>query len=154
MRNVSPRSHIGNAELSSLSWLTFPRRINFFSLVHAYKVKHGLSPSYLASNFECVQDVHRHNLRQSSVNFSLAHCSSPPGSFVRNTVTNWNSLPANVKGCRSLSNFKSTLKDYLHGIQKCISSSLCCFYLSLNAFIISSYSLLCGPQCKQILGFF
>ena len=121
VRNVSPRSHIGNAELSSLSWLTFPRRINFFSLVHAYKVKHGLSPSYLASNFECVQDVHRHNLRQSSVNFSLAHCSSPPGSFVRNTVTNWNSLPANVKGCRSLSYFKSTLKDYLHGIQKCIS---------------------------------
>ena len=119
--NLSSRSHIGDAELSSLSWLSFPRRVAFFSLVHAYKVKHGLSPSYLASEFKDVQAVHTHNLRQSSVNFSLAQCSSPPGSFVRNTVTNWNSLPVHVKACHSLSSFKVNLKDYLHGIQKCNS---------------------------------
>ena len=69
-----PRSHIGNSELSSLHWLPFSQRVSYFSLVHAYKTKNGLSPTYISDSFTFITDVHSYNLRQSNVNFSLAHC--------------------------------------------------------------------------------
>ena len=37
--NLGPRDHVGNEEYCSLSWLTFPKRVKYFHLVHAYKVQ-------------------------------------------------------------------------------------------------------------------
>ena len=104
-----PRSHIGDAEFSSLNWLHFSQRVTFFSLVHAYKVRNGLSPTYISEGFSSISDIHSHNLRQSSVNFSLAHCHSPTGTFSRRVIRDWNSLPKEIKESISLAIFKASL---------------------------------------------
>ena len=110
---LGPRSHIGNSEFHSLSWLPFPRRIAFRNLVHTFKLRAGLSPDYMLSNFNCVSDIHSHNLRQSQTNFSLAHCESPYGTFCRDAISEWNTLPSDLKGINSLASFKVCLKHYL-----------------------------------------
>ena len=114
--NLSPRSHIGNDEFSMLGWLPFSKRVSFFNLIHAYKVRAGTSPLYLEQSFTRVDTVHTHNLRQSTTNFSLARCSSPVGTFCRNAVSDWNSLPRELKEIRSLSAFKSSLRRYLKSV--------------------------------------
>ena len=108
-----PRSHIGNSELSSLHWLPFSQRVSYFSLVHAYKTKNGLSPTYISDSFTFITDVHSYNLRQCTVNFSLAHCLSPTGTYCRNVITDWNLLPKELKESKSLNVFKTSLKKYL-----------------------------------------
>ena len=107
------RGHIGPKELGDLSWLPFPKRVKYFNLVHTFKVKAGLSPLYLSENFDQISTVHRYNLRQSSHNFSLAHCSSPIGTFNREAISAWNSLPSELKEVKSLLLFKSRLKKHL-----------------------------------------
>ena len=110
---LSHRSHIGPEHFANLSWLPFPKRVKYFNLVHTFKVKAGLSPSYLSQSFTHVSDVHRYNLRQSSLNFSLARCSSPTGTFNREAISGWNSLPSELKEIRSLPLFKTRLKMHL-----------------------------------------
>ena len=110
---LSHRSHIGPKHFSILSWLPFPKRVQYFNLVHTFKIKAGLSPSYLSQSFTQVSDVHRYNLRQSGLNFSLARCSSPTGTFNREAISGWNSLPSDLKAIRSLPLFKTRLKMHL-----------------------------------------
>ena len=78
-----------------------------------FKIKAGLSPLYLSQSFTQVSDVHRYNLRQSGLNFSLARCSSPTGTFNREAISGWNSLPADLKAIRSLPLFKTRMKMHL-----------------------------------------
>ena len=114
--NLHPRHHVGNDEFRILGWLPFPKRVRFFNLVHAYKVRAGSSPQYLEQSFTRVDSVHTYNLRQSATNFSLARCSSPVGTFCRMAVSEWNSLPRELKKVRSLSAFKSGLKRHLNSL--------------------------------------
>ena len=111
--SLGPRSHIGLTEFYELSWLPFQERVLYFNLVHLFKIKRGMSPSYLTSSFTRVSVVHSHNLRQSGENFSLAYCSSPPGTFSRDAISGWNSLPRELKVIGTLSSFKTRLKRYL-----------------------------------------
>ena len=111
--NLGPRSHIGSDEFSALSWLPFSRRVMFFNLVHTFKVRSGCSPAYLSDDFYGISTVHSHNVRQSRHNLSLAHCSSPPGTFIRKAITDWNSLPPELKDLGTLQAFKTGLKRFL-----------------------------------------
>ena len=128
-----PRSHIGNSELSSLHWLPFSQRVSYFSLVHAYKTKNGLSPTYISDSFTFITDVHSYNLRQSTVNFSLAHCLSPTGTFCRNVITDWNLLPKELKESKSLNVFKTSLKKYLEFLNQ-VSRIYICFIFPFYSF--------------------
>ena len=110
---LDSRAHVGNRELLALSWLPFPQRVSYFSMVHAFKIRNGLSPSYISDEFTRVTKVHSHNLRHSQVNFSLAHCLSPLGTFERSVISDWNNLPLYIKESRSLPIFKTNLKHYL-----------------------------------------
>ena len=110
---LGPRSHIGNSEFHSLSWLPFPRRIAFSNLVHTFKVRAGLCPAYMTANFNRVTDMHSYDLRQSKTNFSLARCESPSGTFCRDAISKWNTLPSELKGIESLASFKVRLKRHL-----------------------------------------
>ena len=110
---LDSRSHIGKEEFVALNWLSFPQRVTYFSLVHAFKAKNGLSPSYISDEFIGISKVHSHNLRQSHVNFSLAHCRSPTGTFERSVISDWNSLPLSIKESTTLPTFKSSLKQHL-----------------------------------------
>ena len=108
-----PRSHIGEHEFHSLHWLSFPKRVLYFTLLHAFKIRNKLAPSYLLTNFEHVDRVHSYNTRQSATNFSLAHTRSPLGSFNRHAISGWNSLPEDLKKIHSLPVFKAHLKRFL-----------------------------------------
>ena len=99
---AGPRSHIGGTEFGVLKWLPFPKRVLYFTLVHTYKIRNGLSPDYLAANFTRVNSVHLYNTRQCNANFSLARTRSPLGTFNRSAITGWNSLPDELKKIRSL----------------------------------------------------
>ena len=111
--NFGPRAHIGETEFSGLSWMSFPKRVRYFNLIHAFKVRNGDSPSYLSQCFTPVPNVHDHNLRSSKFNFSLAFCQTPGGTFIRDAIQEWNSLPSELKAVRSLSLFKYRLKRFL-----------------------------------------
>ena len=108
-----PRSHIGEHEFHSLHWLSFPKRVLYFTLLHTFKIRNNLAPSYLLANFEHVDRVHSYNTRQSATNFSLAHTRSPLGSFNRHAISGWNSLPEDLKKIHSLPVFKAHLKRFL-----------------------------------------
>ena len=108
-----PREHVGNKHFQSLSWLPFPKRVKYFDLVHAFKIRSGLAPGYLSEHFTFISNVHTHNLRQSQNNFSLAYCNSPTGTFQRNAISEWNALPGELKSIQTLFAFKHKLKHYL-----------------------------------------
>ena len=110
--NFGYREHVGDAEIKALTWLPFPTRISFFQLVHVFKIKAGLCPSYMKDNFTRVSDVHNHGLRQSSHNFSLAHCNCPINTFARSAISLWNCLPAYLKETRTVASFKCSLKRF------------------------------------------
>ena len=110
---LGPRAHVGDSEFRSLSWMSFAKRISYFNLVHAFKVTKGYSPLYLTQSFTPVSRIHGHNLRQSDFNFSLALCKSPVGTFIRDAIHDWNTLPHEIKSIQSLPFFKSRLKKWL-----------------------------------------
>ena len=93
--------------------MTFSERVTYFNLVHAYKIRSGCSALYLNQSFTPVPDIHAYNLRQSRFNFSLANCDSPVGTFIRDAIQDWNSLPAELKAAPSLKLFKFRLKRFL-----------------------------------------
>ena len=111
---MGPREHVADDEICSLGWLPFQKRVEFFALVHVFKIKKCLSPSYLACGFTLMSDVHSHGLRQSSLNFSLAHCQFPTGSFTRTAISLWNKLPAALKQIDPVLVFKRRLKAFLN----------------------------------------
>ena len=110
---LGPRAHVGDQEYKNLSWMPFTKRVTYFNLVHAYKIKSGCSASYLAQSFTPMSEIHSYNLRQSRFNFSLARCESPLGTFIRDAITEWNFLPAEMKSLPSLKLFKFRLKQLL-----------------------------------------
>ena len=109
---MGPRDHVADGEMLSLGWLPFPKRVNFFQMMHVFKVRKSLAPSYLCNNFSPVSSIHSYGLRQSCHNFSLASCSFPTRSFTRSTISLWNSLPLDLKVINSLGAFKKRLFQY------------------------------------------
>ena len=109
--SMEPRSHIGTENLRELSWLSLSDRVRFFKLQHVFKIRLGLSLDYLGCKFEPF--AHSYNTRGNSLNYrisrELASCRS---SFAFSAVTNWNSLPMQVKCCSSLSSFRTKLKEH------------------------------------------
>ena len=108
------RHHVGLVELQSLSWLSIPDRVKYFSLVHLFRIKRGLAPHYLRVNIASVSDTHAHNTRGSNSNFHVSKSMSHmPSSFAFSGVRHWNGLPASLKSIDSLVIFKRELRKYL-----------------------------------------
>ena len=108
------RAHIGNTELRSLNWLSVIDRVNYFKLVHLFKIRTGSAPRYLISDFKLVSDSHVHATRASRFNYHLPKSLSlAPTTFTFTTIKLWNSLPTFLKEPMSLPSFKRRLKDYL-----------------------------------------
>ena len=111
--SMGPREHVGDGEIHSLGWLPFPRRVDFFKMMHVFKVKKTIAPSYISQNFRLVSQTHSYGLRQSGQNFSLALCPFPPRSFTRSAICLWNSLPNEVKVTDERKAFRKRLIDFL-----------------------------------------
>ena len=109
-----PMEHVSLADFGALSWLTVPDRVRFFRLLHVFKIRSGLSPSYLSVHFRPVHTVHSYGTRGSRHDFHISkEISMAPSSFSYMAIADWNALPDDLKGIQSLSLFKSKLKQYL-----------------------------------------
>ena len=108
------RHHVGPSELLSLSWLSIRKRVDYFKLIHLFKIKHGNGPQYLRSSIVSVSEAHSYGTRGSRANFhmskSLSRC---PSSFAFSCVKRWNALPSRIKTIDSLPAFKRELKKFL-----------------------------------------
>ena len=113
INGMGPREHIGDGEICSLGWLPFPRRVDYFKMMHVFKVKKAIAPSYICQNFKFVSETHSYGLRQSSLNFSLAGCTFPSRSFTRSAICLWNSLPIELKEIDEHKAFRKRLINFL-----------------------------------------
>ena len=106
------RHHVGNMELHNLTWLTIPDRALFFKMVHLFKIRHKLAPSYLTPNFSLLFDSHKHNTRGSGVNFQLTReISLSTCSFSYTAAKQWNALPLDLKETSEFRVFKKKAKE-------------------------------------------
>ena len=113
VRGLDWREHVGEADVWTLGWMPFHRRVEFFKAVHVFKVQKSAAPAYISCNFNRVSSVHSHTLRQSDRNFSLSSCSFPPKSFTYSAIVFWNSLPLQLKATESFHPFKKGLTAFL-----------------------------------------
>jgi hypothetical protein len=72
---LDSRSHVGQEELRSLSWLSQTDRVSYFRLSHMYKIFHGHAPPYLLDTFTRFSTVHSIGMRGNLLNFVLLNSS-------------------------------------------------------------------------------
>ena len=108
------RDHVGNQELSRLSWLSIPDRVTFFRMTHLFKIRQKVAPGYLISDFTPVSQIHSHNTRGSSRNFQLSRdLALSQNGFAYLASKEWNGFPHDLKSITDLRVFKRRLKSYL-----------------------------------------
>ena len=112
---VSGKGHTecSSSILRELHWLPVDARIKFKTATLTFKALNMGNPPYLASL------LHQHNpcrsLRSASANnlLSVTRCNLSSGTRGLRTAapTVWNSLPPNVRSCKSLATFREHLKS-------------------------------------------
>ena len=108
------RQHVGHGNLLSLSWLSVRDRVDYFKLIHLFKIKHGLGPQYLRTNIVSVSDTHSYGTRSSVSNFHVSKAlSKTPSAFAFSCVKLWNGLPERIKLIDSLPPFKRELRNFM-----------------------------------------
>ena len=104
--------HVDNADFGRLTWLNVEDRVRFFKLVHVFRIRTGLAPGYLASNFLPLAEHHAHQTRGSTYDYAItAHVAKAPNSFSYTAIKDWNSLPPSLKSVTSLNVFKRKVKE-------------------------------------------
>ena len=108
-----PRHHVDSVDLKRLSWMSIADRVGYFKMMHVFKIRHGLAPSYLTERFTRVEQRHSYNTRGSGRNFSVSDeiCGSLV-SFSYTAVKLWNQMPTDIKEARTLTIFKKKLREY------------------------------------------
>ena len=108
------RHHVSPSDIAGLSWISIPDRVQFFKMMHLFRIRYKLAPRYLLSNFKSIGSVHSHNTRGSDFNYSLPrYLSLSPHSFAYTAIKQWNVLPNDIKCISKLRLFKQRLKSYL-----------------------------------------
>ena len=94
-----------------LNWTRLEERRNMHSLIFLFKVIFTPSPAYLSSQFHFISSPRAQN---NSILLIPQHSTSFYSSSFSVSVSRlWNSLPENVRGCRTLSKFKASLKHFV-----------------------------------------
>ena len=107
-----PRAHVGSWSFRELGWLQIADRVHYFALLHAFRIRKGLAPSYLCRGFARIDGVHHHETRGSAYGFHISN-SDFPGYFSYFAKVQWNALPVNLKAIERIDLFKAKLKQYL-----------------------------------------
>ena len=112
--NLSPRSHVGHAELASLNYLNIENRVTFLRLCYVHKIFYERSPSYLRDHFIKTSQIHQYGTRGSLFNFGVPKIkSSAATTFYFSAIRDWNSLPDRIKGIETLQTFKRAIRGHL-----------------------------------------
>jgi retron-type reverse transcriptase len=107
------REHIDTEHLAQLSWLSIPDRVAFFKLLHVFKIKNGMAPSYLLPQFTPLNLAHSHNTRGSVSNFAVSKSVSiSTKTFCYSGILLWNALPSSFKVVENVALFKAQLRDH------------------------------------------
>ena len=112
--SYGPRVHLDSSHLKRLSWMSISDRVGYFKLMHVFKIRQGLAPSYLTERFTRVEQRHSYNTRGSGRNFSVSDeiCGSLV-SFSYTAVKLWNQLPNDLKEVKTLPVFKKKLREFV-----------------------------------------
>jgi len=102
--------------LRLLHWLPVRRRVDFKIAVLVFQCLTGQAPGYLAEDCQLVADVSVRRLRSADTATCVTRRTSNifgDRCFAAAGPRLWNSLPINLRQCRSLEQFKRLLKTFL-----------------------------------------
>ena len=71
VQGMDSMSHVGQKELYDLFWLSISDGIKYFRMIHLFRIRHDLAPSYLRPNFNLLVKCHSYATRGSSHNFHI-----------------------------------------------------------------------------------
>jgi len=110
--SYSPNGLVGSCG----DMLNFESMYHYFSCIKMFKiVKSGQHP-YFNNILNHLVPQHAHRTRFSmcdSFNTPFYHKSKSQKGFLYQSISNWNTLPADIKSCQTLDSFKRGLKKYL-----------------------------------------
>ena len=107
-------AHVDLSNLYDLSWLSVPDRVTYFKLLHIFRIRNGLAPRYLMTNFRSISDAHTHNTRGSDYNYVVSkNLARSQNSFAYTAIRSWNSLSVTLKSISDIRIFKRKLKTAL-----------------------------------------
>ena len=113
---ASRRDHI-TPILQQLHWLPVRLRVNFKIAVLVFQCLTGQAPGYLAEDCQLVADVSVRRLRSADTATCVTRRTSNifvgDRCFAAAGPRLWNSLPINLRQCRTLEQFKRLLKTFL-----------------------------------------
>ena len=113
------RAHIGANEFKEINWLPTKERVSQCICVNIFKFFNNMAPDYTSEIFHPSHS--RHNTRMSTYKLDLPFRKNVHGqktlSYLRPKT--WNSLPAQIKLCKNVNNFKHDIKNlYFKRLQK------------------------------------
>ena len=91
-----------------LNWLPLHQRIEHNTCILMFKINNNMAPPYLTEMFRKISDVHSYSTRSSMLGL---YTNRGAGNYYTKTFRYfgtrlWNSLPAYLKTCRTLENFR------------------------------------------------
>ena len=103
-----------------LSWLTFPKRVQYHTCNMVYKALNGLAPEYISEIFVKIYDTHNRILR--SVDNELLRIPGSRTKIYENSFTIsaaklWNEIPLYIRNIKDLETFEKQMKSFLHSCQ-------------------------------------
>ncbi len=108
-------NHRGIDIVHNLGWMDIEQRIMYFRSLLVYKCIHGLAPDYLRNEVVLLSEISTNVTRQHPLTVALPlpekDMSKRKFSYIGGKT--WNSLPNEIKNCRSLGMFKLKLKHYI-----------------------------------------
>ena len=114
--NLPPRAHLDPGHFERVGWLRVDDRVQHLAMGLVFKIYNtNKIPMYLKDYFLKVKDRHNYNTRGSSTDLVQPRHGTNKGlnSFSCYATNMWNALPKAVKECKSLSSFKTALKEHL-----------------------------------------
>ena len=103
-----------------LSWITFPKRVQYHTFNMVYKALKGLSPEYVSEIF--VKSSYTRNRILRSVENELLRIPGSQTKIYENSFTIsaaklWNEIPLCIRNMKDLETFKQQMKSSLHNCQ-------------------------------------
>ena len=108
------RQHVDSHDFKKLSWMRLSDRVNYFKLLHVFKLRNRLAPVYLSRRFTLVEQEHEYNTHGRGRNFAItSNISDSLATFSYTAAILWNGLPSYLKEFTSLNLFRNRLRVYI-----------------------------------------
>lgn len=112
--DMSPREHVGQANLQALKFLDMQNRARQLRLHHVHNIFYCTGPLYLHQFFTRTSAVHGYATRANAMNFYVPRVKGQTfKSFFYQSILDWNSLPCSIRLIQDKQAFKQALKNHL-----------------------------------------